>query len=92
MHLAILVLTARRAQFVDGGSWVWYKHEELAWAPCKVVKGGRDVELENGETHERYQAEGVQRHISADALCVSQLTPCRNDPQRADVTPCTLPA
>jgi myosin-7 len=40
--------------FVDSGSWVWFKHDELAWAPCKVIKGGRDLELENSETHERY--------------------------------------
>ena len=32
--------------FVDSGSWVWYKHADLAWAPCKVVKGGKDLELE----------------------------------------------
>ena len=43
-------------EFVDSGSWVWYKHESLAWAACKVTKGGRDVELENGETRERYSA------------------------------------
>jgi hypothetical protein len=46
-------------QFVDTNSWVWFKHDDLAWAPCKVTKGGRDVELENGETREKYTAEGV---------------------------------
>ena len=32
---------------------MWYKHEELAWAACKVTKGGREVELENGATAAR---------------------------------------
>lgn len=35
---------------------MWYKHEDLAWAACKVTKGGREVELENGDTRERYTA------------------------------------
>ena len=26
-------------EFVDSGSWVWYKHESLAWAACKVSLG-----------------------------------------------------
>eukprot|EP01047_Picozoa_sp_COSAG01_P084650 COSAG01_NODE_18256_length_1088_cov_43.439838_2_plen_99_part_00 len=46
--------------FVDSGSWVWYNHDDLAWAPCKVLTGGADVELENGETHERYSAPGAR--------------------------------
>ena len=58
VHCGVRLLCARRnpLQFVDTNSWVWYKHEELAWAACKVTKGGREVELENGETRERYSA------------------------------------
>ena len=31
--------------FVDSGSYVWYKHADLAWAPCKVIKGGTNGQM-----------------------------------------------
>jgi myosin-7 len=68
-------------EFVDSGSWVWYKHESLAWAACKVVKGGREVELENGETHERYSAPANKCHPMHE----SSLHPVPNLVELADL-------
>ena len=68
-------------QFVDSNSWVWYKHDELAWAPCRVTKGGREVELENGETRERYSAPANQCY----PMHASSLTPVPNLVELADL-------
>ena len=68
-------------QFVDSNSWVWYKHDELAWAACRVTKGGREVELENGETRERYSAPANQCY----PMHASSLTPVPNLVELADL-------
>jgi myosin-7 len=72
--------------FVDAHSWVWYKHDDLAWAPCKVLKGGSDVELENGESGERYTAAAS----SCYPMHASSLTPVANLVDLADLNEASI--
>eukprot|EP01051_Picozoa_sp_SAG22_P006550 SAG22_NODE_433_length_10557_cov_6.586728_1_plen_430_part_00 len=72
--------------FVDTGSWVWYKHADLAWAPCKVTKGGRDLEIENAETREKYNTPADKCYPMHE----SSLTPVSNMVELADLNEASI--
>ena len=60
--------------FVEADAWVWFRHEEEKWLPCRVTTGGTELELVD-QDGTKYSATGarysnVDRSRSSDFLFV----------------------
>ena len=48
-------------EFVEADSWVWFRHPEERWLPCRVLTGGTDGIQLSDESGQEYTTTGERR-------------------------------
>ena len=48
-------------EFVEADSWVWFRHPEERWLPCRVLTGGTEELQLVDESGQEYTTTGARR-------------------------------